>query len=190
MLYNINELDGTKIYHLMAQTIIPRPIAWIITELNGIINIAPFSFFMPASSSPATLIVSIGKKRDGSNKDTFHNIKTTNKCTICMVDEYNLEKMHFSSKELSSQISEAKEFNIQTEKFSDGFPPKIKNATVAYACSFNQEINLGDSTSRTIPLVLNIHNIFIDENKTLKPVARVAREYAFLGKNIKAPIIA
>ena len=187
MLYDTNDLDATKIYHLMAKTIIPRPIAWIITQLNGVINIAPFSFFMPASSSPATLIVSIGKKSDGSDKDTFHNIKTTNKCTICMVDEYNLEKMHFSSKELSAEISEAKEFDIQTEIFSDGFPPKIKNATVAYACSFNQEIDLGDS--RTIPLVLNVHKIFIDENKELKPVARVAREYAFLGENIKAPII-
>jgi flavin reductase (DIM6/NTAB) family NADH-FMN oxidoreductase RutF len=187
MLYNINKLDGTKIYHLMTKTIIPRPIAWIITEFNEIINIAPFSFFMPASSSPATLIVSIGKKNDGSDKDTFYNIKKTNKCTICMVDEYNLEKMHFSSKELPKEISESKEFNIDTEIFCKGFPPKVKNSTVAYACSFNQEINLGNN--KTIPLVLNVHNIFIDDNEELKPVARIAREYAFLGKNIKAPHI-
>ena len=31
-------------YKLMAQTIIPRPIAWVVTEDEGVINIAPFSY--------------------------------------------------------------------------------------------------------------------------------------------------
>jgi len=32
MIYNMKQLDTTKIYHLMAKTVIPRPIAWIITK--------------------------------------------------------------------------------------------------------------------------------------------------------------
>ena len=83
----MKQLDTTKIYHLMAKTVIPRPIAWIITKNNGIINIAPFSFFAPLSAQPATVVVSIGTKKDGSLKDTMANIQETKKCTICMVDE-------------------------------------------------------------------------------------------------------
>jgi len=187
MNHNLKELDSTQIYHIMAQTIIPRPIAWIITQDNEVINIAPFSFFMPASASPATLIVSIGNKSDGTNKDTLANIKKTNKCTICMVDDYNLEKMHFSSKELDKSISESKEFNIQTKKIYDDFPPMIENATIAYACTFNQFIDLGDC--KTQPIVLNVKHIFVDDNKNFNPVARVGREYAFLGDKIEAPAI-
>ena len=32
MIYNFNELQSTDRYKLMANTIIPRPIAWIVTE--------------------------------------------------------------------------------------------------------------------------------------------------------------
>ncbi|WP_223175432.1 flavin reductase [Sulfurimonas autotrophica] len=55
-------------------------------------NIAPFNYFMGFSSEPATMIVSIGHKSDGSEKDTLRNIKESGKCTICMVDEAHLNR--------------------------------------------------------------------------------------------------
>ncbi|HIP11486.1 MAG TPA: flavin reductase family protein [Arcobacter sp.] len=198
MIYDLEKLDATNIYHMMAQTVIPRPIAWIVTQdEKEIVNIAPFSFFTPLSSSPATVIVSIGSKSTGEKKDTLTNILNTKKCIICMVDEHNLEKMHFSSKELSSSISEAKEFNIKTTVKFDGFPPIIENTSVAYCCTFNQIVNLGESP-RTLPVVLNVEQIYINDEVlstpakpkiNFNPVARVAREYAFLGENISAPKI-
>ena len=196
MTYNLDELEPIKIYHLMAQTVIPRPIAWIVTQNEDVINIAPFSFFMPASSNPPTVIVSIGHKSNGDRKDTLVNIKKTDKCTICMVDEHHLEKMHFSSKELPKTQSEANEFDITTKEFFDGFPPMIENCSVAYACTFNQEVEL--ESKATIPIVLNVKNIFVDDEAikdekgrviSFDPVARIAREYAFLGEKIAAPTI-
>ncbi len=196
MIYELNKIDPIQIYHLMAQTIIPRPIAWIITQDNGVINIAPFSFFTPLSSKPATVVVSIGHKENGDLKDTLANIKKNKKCTICMVDEHHLEKMHFSSKELPKNQSESKEFDITTKELIKDFPPMIQNASVAYCCTFNQIIDLGDA--RTIPVILNVETIYVDD-KTIKnkdrpriqfnPVARVAREYAFLSERIEAPVI-
>jgi len=60
----------TQRYQLMAQTIIPRPIAWIVTQNEqGLVNIAPFSYFMGLSSEPATMIVSIEYKSDSSDKE-------------------------------------------------------------------------------------------------------------------------
>ena len=187
MIYNVNKLDSTKIYHLMAETVIPRPIAWIVTKNNNIINIAPFSFFTILSTQPATIVVSIGTKENGSLKDTMSNIQDTQKCTICMVDDYNLEKMHFSSKELDKTISEANEFDIPTKEIFVDFPPMIENATVAYSCTFNQLIDIGDA--KTQPIVLNVKDIYINETKKLNPVARVGREYSLLSNRIKAPII-
>ena len=187
MIHNLEQLDANKIYHIMANIVIPRPIAWIVTQNNGIINIAPFSFFAPLSSKPATVVVSIGLKEDGSQKDTLANINKTKKCTICMVDEHNLEKMHFSSASLAKDESEASKFDIPIKEVFEGFPPMIENASIAYSCTFNQLINLGDT--RTQPVVLNIKSIYINENKEFKPVARISREYSFLGKKIHAPKI-
>ena len=197
MHFNLNE-DSTvnDTYKLMAQTIIPRPIAWVVTEDEGVVNIAPFSYFIGLSSNPATVLISVGHKADGSEKDTLANIRKHKKCTICMVQESDLEKMHFSSKSLNYEQSESELFNIETITENGNFPPRIATAPVAYYCTLNQEIDLGGSS--TIPLVLNIEEIFVydeaitDKEKltiSFKPVARIGKSYAFLGEEVEAPPI-
>ena len=197
MVVDYKNKELTSRYQLMAQTIIPRPIAWIVTQNNdGVINVAPFSYFMGLSSEPPTMVVSIGHKSDGTQKDTLKNIRETKKCTICMVDENLLEKMHFSSKELDENISEAELFEIQTSKIVDGFPPIIQETPSAFFCELHQEIDL--KGSQTIPLIVEIKHQFIDdkivsdkEKITLsyEPVARIGKSYALLGKKINPPTI-
>ena len=196
MTFDLDKSEVNDKYKLMAQTIIPRPIAWVVTEDEGVINIAPFSYFIGLSSSPATVLISVGHKSNGLPKDTLANIRKNKKCTICMVDEKNLEKMHFSSKELEKSLSEADEFKIQTQTLFQEFPPMIKDVPCAYFCDFNQEIDLGGGS--TIPLVLNVRQIYVadeaikDENKMtieFNPIARIAKSYAFLGDEIAPPTI-
>jgi len=197
MLFDLTKDKTVNESHkLMAQTIIPRPIAWVVTEDEGIVNIAPFSYFIGLSSDPASVLISVGHKADGTPKDTLANIRKHKKCTICMVEEKDLEKMHFSSKGLDKEVSEAEMFNIETVSLRDGYPPIIKGVPSAYFCEFNQEIDLGGSS--TIPLVLNVNEIFIDDEVitdkerltiAFKPVARIGKSYAFLGEEIDAPNI-
>lgn len=188
---NINEQ-----YRLMAQTIIPRPVAWVVTEDEGVINIAPFSYFIGLSSDPASVLISVGHKADGTPKDTLANIRKHEKCTICMVDEKNLEKMHFSSKDVDKEVSEAELFDIKTTKIFEAYPPVIEGVPCAYFCELNQEIDIGGGS--TIPLVLNVKQIYVkDENIPDKgrltidfsPVARIGKSYAFLGDEIAPPVI-
>jgi flavin reductase (DIM6/NTAB) family NADH-FMN oxidoreductase RutF len=197
MLLKSKNLEPLEIYKILSQTVIPRPIAWIVTEDEGVINIAPFSFFTPLSSNPPTMLVSIGykDKEKTIEKDTLHNIKNRGKCTICVVDEHNLEKMHFSSKSLDKNQSEAEYFNIKTKTIDKDYPPMIADASVAYNCTFNQVIDLGEKS--TVPVIVNIENIFIDDSKidkkrekiVLNPVARLGGEYVYLTKKIPAPLI-
>jgi len=196
MIVDYKNKELTQKYQLMAQTIIPRPIAWVVTQNNGVINIAPFSYFMGLSSDPATMMVSVGHKSDGTQKDTLKNIRETKKCTICMVDEKLLEKMHFSSKEIDASISEADEFDIATKNIVDGFPPMVDGSPSAFFCELYQEIEL--KGSKTIPLVVEIKEQFISdeiitdrEKITIdyEPLIRVGKSYALLGKKITPPVI-
>jgi flavin reductase (DIM6/NTAB) family NADH-FMN oxidoreductase RutF len=184
-----------KIYKLMSQSVIPRPIAWIVTEDEGVVNIAPFSYFIPLSSDPATLLVSIGHKPDGIPKDTLANLRKHGKCTICMVEEKDLEKMHYSSKGLAREESEAEHFNIETVCVSEKFPPMVKDAPVAFFCSYREEIALG---GKTIPVILDLEEMYLRDDVVLDkesldlhydPVARVGKSYAFLSKEVEAPQI-
>ena len=197
MIFNLDK-DKTlnETYKLMAQTIIPRPIAWVVTEDEGVVNIAPFSYFIGLSSEPASVLISVGHKLDGSPKDTLLNIRKHRKCTICMVQESDLEKMHFSSKSLDKELSEAEMFNIETVSLVDGYPPMIQGVPSAYFCALNQEIDLGGGS--TIPLILNVQQIFVEDEVitdkekltiAFKPVARIGKSYAFLGEDIDAPSI-
>ncbi len=197
MLFDLSK--DTKLnenYKLMAQTILPRPIAWVVTKDEGVVNIAPFSYFIGLSSEPASVLVSVGHKSDGTPKDTLANIRKHKKCTICMVEEKDLEKMHFSSKGLDHDISEAELFNIPTKTLIEEYPPMIEGVVSAYFCDFNQEIDLGGGS--TIPLILNVKEIFVDDSAitdkkrltiSYKPVARVGKSYAFIGEDVPAPAI-
>lgn len=196
MVFNLENNNLNEKYKLMAQTIIPRPIAWVVTENDGVINVAPFSYFIGLSSDPATVLISVGEKSNGTPKDTLANIRKNKKCTICMVDEKNLQKMHFSSKELDADVSESDLFDIQTDKVCTHYPPMIKDVPCAYFCDFNQEIDLGGGS--TIPLVLDVKHIYVgnevisDKQKMtieFKAVSRIGKSYASIGEEIVAPQI-
>jgi flavin reductase (DIM6/NTAB) family NADH-FMN oxidoreductase RutF len=186
----------TQRYQLMAQSIIPRPIAWVVTEYEGVVNVAPFSYFMGLSSEPATMMLSVGHKSDGTQKDTLRNLRESKKCTICMVDGKLLEKMHFSSKELDASVSEAETFGIPLARPYKDFPPMVEGTPTAFFCEFYQEIDL--KGSKTIPLVVEIRHQFIDDacigdretmHISYDPVARVGKSYAILGEEIAPPKI-
>ena len=186
----------TQRYQLMAQSIIPRPIGWVVTECHGVVNLAPFSYFIGLSSEPATMLISVGHKSDGSQKDTLKNLRESKKCTICMVDRTLFEKMHLSSKELESGISEADTFDIALSRGQTGFPPRVVGTPTAFFCELYQEIEL--KGSKTIPLIVEIKYQYIDEDAIVDldkmqiefdPVARIGKSYALLGEVLNAPKI-
>jgi len=196
MIFNYSKTKPLDNYKLMSQTIIPRPIAWVVTENSGIVNVAPFSYFTGLSSNPPTMIISIGHKSDGMPKDTLANIRKNRKCTVCMVKPEQLESMHFSSKEMSHRESESETFNIPMKRVIDGFPPIVNDSPVAFFCELYQEVDL--KGSKTIPLIVEIKQQFIDDSciKDKKrlvidyaPLVRVGKSYALLSEEITPPNI-
>ena len=195
MLIDFKEKTAPERYHLMASTVIPRPIAWIATE-GEVLNMAPFSYFTPLSSEPATMIVSIGHRADGSPKDTLRNLRESRKCVVCIIDEDHFEAMHLSSKGLDASQSEVEVFDIPTKNMIEGFPPMPEGIKVAFFCEYLQEVDLKES--KTIPVILEIKHLYLDNeiisdkekiSLEFSGIARVGREYATLNKNIPTPDI-
>jgi len=184
-------------YKVMAQSVIPRPIAWIVTENgNGSYNVAPFSYFTPLSSNPPVVIVSVGHRPDGTPKDTLANLRRSGRCTLCLVAPEQVEPMHLSSKPLAEGESEAERFGIDLTAWLEGYPPRIGDAPVAFACRLHSEVPL--EGSKTIPLILEIESQYLDDACVVDPerlyldcdlLARVGPEYRRLGERIPAPEI-
>lgn len=68
MIFDFNLFSAAERYHFMTQSIIPRPIAWVLTKAeNETYNLAPFSYFNAVSSQPACVMFSLSTKANGES---------------------------------------------------------------------------------------------------------------------------
>jgi flavin reductase (DIM6/NTAB) family NADH-FMN oxidoreductase RutF len=177
---DFDKIESTQRYKLMSGNIIPRPVAWIVTENNGFINLAPFSYFTGVSSVPPLLMVSIGRWKKGidESKDTFKNIKETKKATVCLVPIDLTEKMDKTGEVLPYGKSEAEKFKIELDRIDENYPPIVKGCKRAFLTTLYGTFEKDEMA--TIPFFLKIDKMYLDGE--FEPIARVGKGYAKLCK--------
>lgn len=162
MILDYKEVNDLNRYKIMSDTIIPRPIAWIVTEDEGVLNAAPFSYFIPISSNPALVIVAIGKKDDGTPKDTLANILKNKKATICFVNKDNATLVQKCAIPFDKNESEIEKFQIEVKKELEEFPPIISSTQSALFCEYYDTV---DIPSQTTPVILEIKHQYLQEGR-------------------------
>ena len=201
MILQLDQLSPTNTYFQMIQTIVPRPIAWVLTENEtGNYNLAPFSYFNAVCSDPALIMLSVGVKPDGSSKDTCHNIVERKFFTIHIADENTMEALNESSATLARNHSELDNLPISLTGFESSVVPRIAECKIAYACEL-YEIHKVGNTPQSI-IYGKVNSIYIDDAITsvngkgrikvhtekLRPISRLgADEYMQAGRVISLP---
>src|ERR1700761_2510559 len=95
MQLNLADLSPAKRYGILSSLIVPRPIAWVTTlDEDGQVNAAPFSYFQIMGENPPLVVLGIGRRADGSAKDSFRNIRRARDFVINVVTEENAEAMN------------------------------------------------------------------------------------------------
>ena len=85
MLFDFETLSTQERYKLLVSTVVPRPIAWVVTQdPQGVLNAAPYSFFNVFSADPPVMVIGIGGRKPGDVKDTGQNIRETGQFTVCL----------------------------------------------------------------------------------------------------------
>lgn len=203
---NFSDHSPTQRYHLMTQTIIPRPIAWALTSTNiknnsrENLNLAPFSYFSAVSSEPALLMISAGKKPNGDIKDTVVNIKENKKMVIHIAHENQADIVTQTAATLAHGESELASFNketINTVPFEGFDLPRLAQCDIAYGCELFEIKEIGNVPQSLIfveikqlyisPKVASLENdrikIFAEK---VKPLARLgASEYSGITQPFK-----
>ncbi|GAL31321.1 hypothetical protein JCM19239_6540 [Vibrio variabilis] len=159
---NLDDLSPNAIYHLMTQTVIPRPIAWVLTESSSEnFNLAPFSYFAPISSNPPLLMISIGKKPDGTLKDSAVNAIKNKQLVIHIASTQSAEIMTQTSATLAHGQSEVQASDIELTAF-DGFElPRVAQCPIAFGCSLHDVIEMGNTPQHLI--IAKIEQVYIDD---------------------------
>lgn len=204
MLVHFDDIPALNRYHLITQSVLPRPIAWILTkndsdDSSDKYNLAPFSYFTPVSSDPALLVVSIGNKADNILKDTKRNLMRDKECVIHIPSVDLVEQVNHSAATLAYGESELADQNLTLIDFVENLP-RVQQARVALHCHLYDSHQL--SQAQTVcylevkamyiedDLVTQTENRTIINSQALNPLSRLGgNDYNFLGEilTIKRP---
>jgi flavin reductase (DIM6/NTAB) family NADH-FMN oxidoreductase RutF len=158
MLFDFTELPAQARYKLLASTVTPRPIAWVVSRsATGTVNAAPFSFFNVLSGDPPTVGISIGSRRPGAPKDTLANIQATGEFVVNLVSRDNAEAMNKTATEFPPGVDElamAKLTRLPSVKVT---PPRIAESPVAFECKLFQTVPLGPANTLVLGHVVAMH---------------------------------
>lgn len=187
-LQGLSEADS---YALFSQIIIPRPIAWVLSD-NGVDygserwNLAPFSYFNGITSDPPMVMFSIGDGMAGKIKDTHRNLKSNVECVISLACVEQAKDMQNSSEDLPAGQSETKKFNIALSDWN--WPiPRVTAAPVSMGCIARQFTRVGNTDQ--IVVFAEIMRLWVREDvgaldakgllridvKAFNPLARVGK---------------
>jgi flavin reductase (DIM6/NTAB) family NADH-FMN oxidoreductase RutF len=148
--------DRRALYRWLIGCVVPRPIAWITTLSDGVVNLAPFSFFNGVTASPMVLSVAIAHREPV--KDTLRNLRVTREAVVHIAPPSHLVEVHRSGGEYAAAVSEVAELGLATVPSSVVRPPRLAQAAVAFECRLLQEVPVGTPpTTLCLLEVVHLH---------------------------------
>ncbi len=198
MLIDFTTIEPVHRYFAMVQTILPRPIAWVLSDNgNQSLNLAPFSFFNGVTSSPPIVSISIGRKGPDEKKDTWKNIEEREYLVIHIPQTAHAQQVSQSAASLPFGDSELDGSGLHCEPV-EGWPlPRVVGPPVAFLAKKYRIVEVGDGPQGLV--LAEILGLYLDDScvvpgksdptvrleidiKKLDPLARLGgNDYASLG---------
>jgi flavin reductase (DIM6/NTAB) family NADH-FMN oxidoreductase RutF len=194
------DLTQRENYKLLIGSIIPRPVAVVSTQSpDGIVNIAPFSFFNIVSSEPVILSLAIQRK-EGELKDTARNLLATKEAVLHILDQTNDQEANKTAALLPADQSELTVSGFTTTTSKTIAVPGLKEANVRLETILHQHVPIKKDQQTTADLLLLevvgyqiAEDVYQDgkiDPRALQAVSRLAgNSYATIGEifDIKRP---
>lgn len=160
---------------------VPRPIGWISTlSSDGVVNLAPYSFFNAVGDRPHYVVFG-----SGGIKDTLRNVADSGEF-VCNLATYDLRQhMNMTSAAVPYGVDEFAIGGLTAAPCRLVKAPRVKEAAAAFECRHHQTIDLPGagryqgSYKLVIGLVVGIHidDRYIKDGLVdtgaMKPIARL-----------------
>jgi flavin reductase (DIM6/NTAB) family NADH-FMN oxidoreductase RutF len=143
------QIDPSKLtpkdaYLLMTACLIPRPIGWASTiSADGDVNLAPFSYFGGVSSSPMTVMLSVGRRR-GQPKDTAANLLATREAVLHITTRPLAAAMVATASEVAADVDEFALAGLTPQPSDRVAPPRVAEASIAMEAVLRHHMEVGD----------------------------------------------
>lgn len=158
------ELDNAALYRLLIGSVLPRPIAWVSTQsLQGVANLAPFSFFTVASVSPPVLAFSVIRKPDATEKDTLVNIRQTGEFVVNIVSRELVDAMNMSCGQYLPEVDEFDIAGLMKARSSYVKAPGVAAARVRFECTLRESQDLGVGVGAGTLILGEVRHIHVND---------------------------
>ncbi|MFD1330411.1 flavin reductase family protein [Methylopila musalis] len=144
-------------YRLLTAAILPRPIAWVVTQAaDGTVNAAPYSFFNVFGSERPVVALGV-LARPGRPKDTAANILATGEFVVNLAPFALAEAMNATSVDAPPDVDELDLAGLRTIASVAVRPPRIAASPVAFECRLIHEHETGPGQWLLVGEVLRAH---------------------------------
>lgn len=182
MFYSTDENKHGLKHNPFKALVAPRPIGWISTlSGEGVINLAPYSFFNGVSDVPPFVMFS-----SAGAKDSLRNIEQTGEF-VCSLATYALkDQMNKTSAGVGPEIDEMKMAGLTPAASALVKPPRVAESPVALECTHHKTIPLPASETTQhdgyIMVIGRVVGIYVDDSvitdglvdvTKIRPIARL-----------------
>ena len=157
MRWDLDQVDSSIAYKLLAATIMPRPIAWVVTRGEEGVNAAPYSFFNAMGSNPPTVAIGMLADPERGFKDTARNILDNGEFVVNLVPERLVERMNITAVNAPAEVEELILAGLQTAPSTHITPPRIADSPVSFECRSLSNVVTGPQQTVVIGRVLAVH---------------------------------
>lgn len=156
--FDLAALSAGDTYKLLASTIMPRPIAWVVSKNSqGALNAAPFSFFNIVSSDPPLVAVSFSGASDRDVKDTLHNIRQRGEFVANLVPEELADAMNTTATNAPRGTDETQLAGLELAPSAKIDVPRIAGSPVALECTLYETLTPGANSVICLGRIVYVH---------------------------------
>ncbi len=166
--------------------VVPRPIGWISTiSRDGVVNLAPYSFFNAVAFNPPVVMFSAGGGRPPDlRKDSRRNAEETGEFVVNIATEAQREQMNLTSAEVTADVDEFALANLESLASRRVRPPRVAGSPCQLECEYLQTVALpsNDPAAHNAIVLGKVVGIHIDDSiltdglidmSKFRPIARL-----------------
>lgn len=163
---HFKDLKTSEVQNFLNHAIAPRPICFASTiDLQGNVNLSPFSFFNFFSTNPPIAIFSPSRRvRNNTTKHTLQNILEVPEVVINIVDYQMVQQVSLCSCEFPKETDEFIKSGFTKEASELIKPPRVKESPIQMECKVLEVKHLGKEGGAGNLIICEILMMHINEN--------------------------
>jgi len=153
-----------SLYPLLIGFINPRPIA-LVSSLSpqGVLNLAPFSFYNMVCARPPVVMFAPGFHRDGRPKDTLTNVRATGEFCIATVTEEIARQSVDCAADLPPDQSEFTFSGLTPVPARHVRTPLVREASINLECRVREIVTIAPGPGGSCVVFGNVVAVHVDD---------------------------